>query len=91
MDKEMRMYIIEGLGGMGRSMNQFYLANQRDHTNDRRFKMIYNPEIRFKNRVYQDFDVAIKKIKLRDSLSQIMSDPDIYLRSKVPEEMYDTL
>lgn len=47
MDKEMRMYIIEGLGGLGRSMNQFYEANQRDHTNDRRFKMIYNPEIRF--------------------------------------------
>jgi len=53
--------------------------------------MIYNPEIRFKNRLYQEFNVAIKKIKLRDSLSMIMSDPDIYLRSKVPEEMYDTL
>lgn len=52
MDKEMRMYIIEGLGGLGRSMNQFYEANQRDHTNDRRFKMIYNPEIRFQNRLY---------------------------------------
>ena len=45
MDKEMRMYVIEGLGGTGRSMNQFYLANEREHTNDRRFKMIYNPDI----------------------------------------------
>ena len=53
--------------------------------------MLYNPTIRYKQRLYQDFNVAIKKIKLRDSLSAIMSAPDIYLRSKVPEEMYDTL
>ena len=53
--------------------------------------MLYNPTIRYKQRLYQDFNVAIKKIKLRDSLSAIMSAPDIYLRSKVPEDMYDTL
>lgn len=91
MDKEMRMYVIEGLSGKGCSMEQFYLANEREHTNDRRFKMIYNPEIKFKNRLYQSFNCAIKKIKLRDSLTKIMSEPDIYLRSKVPEDMYDTL
>jgi len=65
--------------------------NERQHTNDKRFKMIYNPDIKFKNRMYQDFNCSIKKIKLRDTLSQIMSVPDIYLRSKVPIEMYDTL
>jgi hypothetical protein len=26
-DKEMRFYVIEGLGGPGNSMNQFYLDN----------------------------------------------------------------
>ena len=87
-DKEMRLYIFEALSGC---MNQFYLANEREHPNDRRFKMIYNPEIKFKNRLYQPFDCAIKKIKLRDSLTQIMAASDIYLRSKVPEDMYDTL
>ena len=68
-DSEMRIYIIEGLGGEGKAMNLFYLSNERQHTNDRRFKMIYNPEIKFKNRLYQDFNCSIKKIKLRDSLS----------------------
>lgn len=29
MDSEMRMFVIEGLGGPGKSMNQFYLANER--------------------------------------------------------------
>lgn len=38
-----------------------------------------------------DFQVAIKKIRLRDPLTKIMGAPDIYLRSKVPEDMYDTL
>ena len=90
-DSEMRMYVIEGLGGEEKAMNQFYLMNERQHTNDKRFKMIYNPDVKFKNRMYQDFNCAIKKIKLRDTLSQTMSVPDIYLRSKVPIDMYDTL
>jgi len=53
--------------------------------------MLYNPQVRFKNRLYMDFQVAIKKIRLRDPLTKIMGQPDIYLRSKVPEDMYDTL
>jgi hypothetical protein len=91
MDKEMRVFVFEGLSGCGNSMNQFYLANERQRPNDKKFKMLYNPNIRYKQRLYQNFNVAIKKIKLRDSLSAIMSAPDIYLRSKVPEDMYDTL
>ena len=91
MDAEMRMFVIEGLGGKGNAMNEFYLANERARPNDKRFKMLYNPEIRFKNRIYLDFECAIKKIKLRDVLSRIMASPDIYLRSKVPQDMYDTL
>lgn len=90
-DKEMRMYVFEGVGGEGKSMHQFYQINEREHSNDRRFKMIFNPELTFKHRLYQSFNVAIKKIKLRDSLTRLMSEPDIYLRSKVPQDMYDTL
>ena len=29
MDSEFRMFIIEGIGGPGRSMEQFYKANER--------------------------------------------------------------
>ena len=53
--------------------------------------MIYNPEIKFKNRLYQLFNCAIKKIKLRDTLTKLMSESDIYLRAKVPADMYETL
>ena len=51
-DREMRCYVIEGLGGEGRAMDRFYKANERQHTNDKRFKMLYNPNIMFKNRLY---------------------------------------
>lgn len=50
--------------------------------------MLYNPDIRFKNRSYVNFNVAIKKIKLRMPLRAIMGSPDVYIRTKVPEDMY---
>lgn len=91
MDSENRIYIIEGLGGETRAMHQFYLDNIRQRPNDRKFKMLYNPEVRYKNRVYLEFNVQIKKIKLRDPLTKIMGAPDVYLRAKVPEDIYDTM
>ena len=65
-DKEMRCYVFEGLGGEGKAMDRLYRMNERQHTNDKRFKMLYNPNIRFKHRIYEKFECAIKKIKLRD-------------------------
>lgn len=91
MDKEMRFYVFEGLGGKGNCMDTFYLDNEREHPNNKKFKMIYNPDIKFKERIYQDFNCAIKKIKLRDTITSLIGEPDIYLRSKVPENMFDTI
>ena len=91
MDSEFRMFIFEGIGGEGRSINEMYLANERQRPNDRKYKMLYNPQVKFKNRIYLDFNTAIKKIRLRDTLTKIMGAPDVYIRSKVPEDMYDTL
>lgn len=68
MDNEFRMFVIEGLGGRGHSMDQFYRANERTRPNDKKFKMLYNPAVRFKNRLYIDFNASLKKIRLRDNL-----------------------
>lgn len=88
MDSETRMYILEGLGGEGRGLHTFYNENLRERPNDRKYTLLYNPDIRFKNRIYLDFNATIKKIKLREPLRSTMGSPDIYLRSKVPEEMF---
>jgi len=53
--------------------------------------MLYNPNVRYKHRMYLDFSVTMKRIKLRDTLTSIMASSDIYLRSKVPAEMFDTM
>lgn len=90
-DSEIRLLVIEGIGGKGNSMDKFYQANERERPNDKKFKMLYNPDIKFKNRMYQDFNCAIKRIKLRESLTSTINAPDIYLRAKVPEDIYDTL
>ena len=68
MDSETRMYILEGLGGEGRGIDQFYQKNLRQRPNDRKFTLLYNPNVRFKNRLYLDFNCVIKKIKLREPL-----------------------
>jgi hypothetical protein len=91
MDSETRTYIFEGLGGEGRGVHQFYQENMRQRPNDRKFTLLYNPDVRFKNRIYLDFNVAIKKVKLREPLRQIMGAPDVYLRSKVPQDMFHIL
>ena len=91
MDQECRIFVFEGAGGAGRSRDLFYHANERQRPNDRKYTLLYNPDVRFKHRLYLDFNVQIKKIKLRDSLTQIMGAPDVYLRAKVPEDIYDTL
>ena len=53
--------------------------------------MLFNPEITFKHRLYVDFNVQLKKIKLRETLTRLMGAPDVYLRAKVPEDIFDTL
>ena len=68
MDSETRMYIFEGLGGEGKGMHQFYLQNMRERPNDRKYTLLYNPQVRFKNRTYLDFNANIKKIKFREPL-----------------------
>lgn len=83
--------MIEGLGGKGNSLHQFYRLNERQRPNDKKFRMLYNPDLRFQSRAYMDFNCAMKLIKLRESLSVTMGAPDIYMRDKVQLEIYDTL
>jgi len=47
------------------------------------FKILRNSEILFKDRIYCDFGLDIKKVRLRDNLRQFLMKPDIYNRIKV--------
>lgn len=85
-DKEMRFFILEGRGN---SMTMFYRENERMRPNDRYFKMLYNPEIRYSRRMYAGFNCSMKLIKLRETISSIITQPDIF--TKVSPEIFQVM
>lgn len=55
--------------------------------NTKTFKILKNSNVTFLKRIYTDFNIEIKRIRFRPSLSQLLLDPIIYIKSKVPEEI----
>lgn len=85
-DKDFRLFILEGVsyGSMAKLGELIPLAN----ANNDKFKILKNPRITFNERLYSEFDVDIKKIKLRTPVSQLVLQPDIYDRKMVPMNIY---
>ena len=63
----------------------------RTMPNTSELKILRNQELKFKNRMYADFNLEIKRIRLRENLTSILGHPDIYIRTKVPENIYNVL
>lgn len=55
--------------------------------NTKQFKILKNSNITFLKRLYTDFNLDLKKVRFRPSLTQLLLDPIIYIKSKVPEEI----
>lgn len=53
--------------------------------NTKTFKILKNSNVTFLNRLYTDFNIELKRIRFRPSLTQLLLDPIIYIKSKVPE------
>ena len=49
MDRDLRMFLVEG---MPESMTQFTTENALQHPNSQEYKLIYNPDLRFHQRLY---------------------------------------
>lgn len=43
--------------------------------------------MKFFERVYTDFNFEIKRIRLREPLTKILGNVDIYIRTKTPENI----
>lgn len=59
--------------------------------NTKHFKILKNSNITFLKRLYADFNIDFKRIRFRPSLTQLLLDPIIYIKSKVPEEISQNL
>lgn len=88
-DKDYRIIILEGLAGG--SMDELAKKIPKANANTEMFKIQRNPKQTFSQRIYLDFNVDMKKIKLRKSINNLTYNPDIYLREKVPADIYDTI
>jgi hypothetical protein len=82
-DDHYRMIVIEGLADHG--MKDLAALVPRERQNDEQTRIIWNPDLRFKHRLYAIFNVDMKKVKLRDPLPVISRSPEIYNRTKVNE------
>jgi hypothetical protein len=80
-DDKFRIFILEGLKDEG--IQRLLKENPRISRNTAEFKMLYNPEITFTSRLYgEKYHVNIKKIKLRETLRQLILKVDTYLEPK---------
>lgn len=59
--------------------------------NTKSFKILKNSNITFLKRMYTDFNIDLKRIRFRPSLAQLLLDPIIYIKSKVPQEISNNL
>ena len=88
LDDDSRMIFLEGtVEGI-----ESVLADvPRSQANDWSFRVLSNPEIRFKERLYTGFNVDLKKVRLREPLPMLNAMPEIYNRAKVSEECFEAL
>ena len=59
--------------------------------NTKSFKILKNSNLSFTKRLYNDFNIELKRIRFRPSLTQILLDPSIYIPSKVSQEICKNL
>lgn len=89
MDVHFRTFILEGLSNG--SMAELVKLLPKTHANTETFKIMKNETIRFSKRLYSDFNVDLKRIKLRTPIKKLVLTPDVYMREKVPLETYRTI
>lgn len=88
-DKHWRIFILEGLGKGG--MCQLEARINKSAPNNSQFKIMKDSTILFDQRLYSDFDVDVKRIKLRTPLKSLILMPNLFLREKVPLEIYEII
>lgn len=89
-DSQFRTIFLEGLAGG--AMQCVHEQIPRAAANDPcGVRMFANDQLRFTHRLYTDFDVDLKRIKLRYPLPTLLTSPDIYMRTKVSETCFQAL
>lgn len=84
-----RYIIIEGLSDESMSIMRQLL--RRSEPTNHKIKILYNSKIRFTNRLYTNFNLELKTIRLRNPLKILLSNPNVYNDNKVPRDCLEAL
>lgn len=88
LDKSLRITILEGVHGKGMSLIKERLPKTQVNSSE---KIVYADErILYDKRIYSEFNLCLKYIRLRASLNTILTTYDIYSKWKKYPEIYQT-
>ena len=79
MDRRTRIIVVECLRD-GKALQRLLEVLPEENTS--RLKVMFNPELGFSKRLYVDFNLVLKQVKLRQTLHSLTQRPDLCLPSK---------
>jgi hypothetical protein len=86
-DTNLRITILEGI--TGKAMNLIKEKLPKLELNSEKKKIFSNSKILFNKRIYSDFNLCLKFIKLRNPLVNILQTADIYLKANKYREIFN--
>ncbi|KAL5263744.1 hypothetical protein ACHWQZ_G004965 [Mnemiopsis leidyi] len=86
LDGEQHLLVLEGT--TGGSIARIWEENPKTHQD---FKVLYNSELKFSERLYSLLSPDIMKVKLFEPLVSLVKHPSLYVRGSVSREAYDGL
>ena len=87
-DKTLRITILEGITGQGMKKIKEYLPRMQLNTEN--LKIFSDSNILFDKRLYSNFGLSLKFIKLQKNLSEILQTYEIYEKAHRCREIYDS-
>ena len=86
-DRNIRITILEGI--TGKAMKKIKEKLPKTQMNTKNYMVFADSNVLFNKRLYSKFDLSLKYIKLRDTLSNILQTFDIYTKANKYRQIYD--
>ncbi|XP_069101496.1 uncharacterized protein [Argopecten irradians] len=87
MDGVMHLFLLEGLHEQ--AIKTLWNSLPKPEKSD--VKVLYNSDMSFSERLYGPLDVDLCRVKLHESLTQIIQQPLLYVRDMVPKACFEAL
>ena len=86
-DKNIRITILEGI--TGKAMKKIKERIPKIQMNNKNYMVFADSGVLFNKRLYSKFDLSLKYIKLRETLSTILQTFDIYTKANKYRQIFD--